>query len=235
MATLTLTLTPTPALTRTRSRSLRNADKAKDSRCWFRPRMRRQECRLQWTTCPKLHTRAQCCLLGFVVFVVFIGVVSVVVLPEFLLRNKISERVPRTPSWPAPSQEAVDCKLQVAPCHAAAESNAKRMCTKWHKINAKIRGNNKNNTSSSSRRWSEGRSSRWSTGRSKRRSRRRNNEDIVFPGEASRQRQLNSRRRICLPPENKKEKKNEKQRKSAEEPEKTNSSFKDCSKSRRIL
>lgn len=44
------------------------------------------------------------------------------------------------------------CKLQVAPCHAAAECNAKRMCTKWHKINAKIRGNNKNNTSSSSKR-----------------------------------------------------------------------------------
>lgn len=144
-------------------------------------------------------TEMQRCLLSFVFIVV---VVSVVVLPEFLLRNKISERVPRTPSWPAPlQQEVADCKLQVAPCHAAAESNAKRMCTKWHKINAKIRGNNKNNTSSSSKR----RSRRSSRRRSRRRSgRRRSNEDMVFPGEASRQRQLNSQRRICLPPENKK-------------------------------
>lgn len=142
----------------------------------------------------------QRCLLSFVFIVVVVVVVSVVVLPEFLLRNKISERVPRTPSWPAPLQEVADCKLQVAPCHAAAESNAKRMCTKWHKINAKIRGNNKNNTSSSSKRRSRRR-------RSRRRSGRRSNEDMVFPGEASRQRQLNSRRRICLPPENKKKRK----------------------------
>lgn len=152
---------------------------------------------------PNSTTELQRCLLSFV-FIVVVVVVSVVVLPEFLLRNKISERVPRTPSWPAPlQQEVADCKLQVAPCHAAAESNAKRMCTKWHKINAKIRGNNKNNTSSSSKR----RSRRSSRRRSRRRSGRRSNEDMVFPGEASRQRQLNSQRRICLPPENKKKKK----------------------------
>lgn len=154
---------------------------------------------------PNSTAELQRCLLSFVFIVVVVVVVSVVVLPEFLLRNKISERVPRTPSWPAPlQQEVADCKLQVAPCHAAAESNAKRMCTKWHKINAKIRGNNKNNTSSKRR--SRRRSSRRSRRRSGRRSGRRSNEDMVFPGEASRQRQLNSQRRICLPPENKKKK-----------------------------
>lgn len=57
-------------------------------------------------------------------------VIVVVVPPEFLLRNKISERVPRTPSGPSGG-------LQVAACRASKESNAKRMCTKWHKINAK--------------------------------------------------------------------------------------------------